>query len=139
MLRTKDIIDEKDKRMRLISEEVKFPLSDQDKEKINEMIKYLHDSQIEELADKYDLRPGMGLSAVQIGWLKRIYVVVHEYEPGKFNKYMLKVAKDAFQLIEKLRVLFQDLLELLWKHMMLMVIYLELEEEKNLPLYFNMN
>ena len=52
MLRTKDIIDEKDKRMRLISEEVKFPLSDQDKEKINEMIKYLHDSQIEELADK---------------------------------------------------------------------------------------
>ena len=147
MLRTKDIIDEKDKRMRLISEEVKFPLSDQDKEKINEMIKYLHDSQIEELADKYDLRPGMGLSAVQIGWLKRIYVVVHEYEPGKFNnyilinprKYMLKVAKDAFQLIEKLKVLFQGLLELLWKHMMLMVIYLELEEEKNLLLYFNMN
>lgn len=89
MLRTKDIIDEKDKRMRLISEEVKFPLSDKDKEKINEMIKYLHDSQIEELADKYDLRPGMGLSAVQIGWLKRIYVVVHEYESGKFNNYIL--------------------------------------------------
>lgn len=89
MLRTKDIIDEKDRRMRLISEEVKFPLSDKDKEKINEMIKYLHDSQIEELADKYDLRPGMGLSAVQIGWLKRIYVVVHEYEPGKFNNYIL--------------------------------------------------
>ena len=39
------------------------------------MIKYLHDSQIDELAEKYNLRPGMGMSAVQVGVLKRIVVI----------------------------------------------------------------
>ena len=46
-------------------------------------------SQIEELAEKYDLRPGMGLAAVQLGIKKRYFVVVHEYEPGKFDNYVL--------------------------------------------------
>ena len=78
MLKTKDILDEKDKRLKQISKEVTFPLSKEDKENINTMIQYLHDSQIDELSEKYDLRPGMGLSAVQLGVLKRYFVVVHE-------------------------------------------------------------
>ena len=67
MLKNKDIIDEKDKRLREISKEVEFPLSDEDRKNIDLMIEYLTNSQIEELAEKYDLRPGMGLSAIQIG------------------------------------------------------------------------
>ena len=92
MLKTKDILDEKDKRLRNISKEVTFPLSKKDKDLINKMIEYLTDSQIPELSEKYDLRPGMGLSAIQLGVAKRIFVVVNEIgEPGEgeFETYIL--------------------------------------------------
>ena len=49
----------------------------------------LTNSQIPELSEKYHLRPGMGLAAVQLGIPKRYFVVVHEYEPGKFDNYVL--------------------------------------------------
>ena len=78
MLKTKDILDEKDKRLRLVSKEVEFPLTKKDKDLINTMIEYLHNSQIEELAEKYDLRAGMGMSAIQLGVAKRYFVVVNE-------------------------------------------------------------
>ncbi len=55
------------KGLRLISEEVTFPLTKEDKELIDKMVTYLHDSQIEKLAKKYDLRPGMGMAAIQLG------------------------------------------------------------------------
>ena len=84
-----DILDENDKTLREVSEEVSFPLTKTDQKKIDLMIKYLHDSQIEELSEKYKLRPGMGLSAVQLGILKRYFVVVNEYEEGKFETYVL--------------------------------------------------
>ena len=89
MLKMCDILDENDKTLRKVSEEVTFPLSKIDQKNIDLMIKYLHDSQIEELSEKYKLRPGMGLSAVQLGILKRYFVVVHEYEEGKFDNYIL--------------------------------------------------
>lgn len=80
MLTNKDIIDEKDKRLRLISKEVTLPLTSEDKETINKMIEYLTNSQIDKLAKKYKLRPGMGLSAIQLGIDKRYIVIVHEQE-----------------------------------------------------------
>ena len=94
MLKTKDILDEKNKILRQVSKEVTFPLSKEDKETIDTMIKYLHDSQIEELSEKYDLRPGMGMSAVQLGVLKRYFVVVNEIsdpddEKKEFETYIL--------------------------------------------------
>ena len=94
MLKTKGILDEKDKRLRLISKEVEFPLTKKDKDLINTMIEYLHDSQIEELAEKYDLRPGMGMSAIQLGVAKRYFVVVNEIteedsEEQEFENYIL--------------------------------------------------
>ena len=67
MLKNKDIIDQKDKRLRTISKEVVFPLTKEDRKHIDDMIEYLTNSQIEELAEKYQLRPGMGLSAIQLG------------------------------------------------------------------------
>ena len=89
MIRMKDILDEKDKRLRQVSKEVEFPLTKKDQDLIDSMIKYLHDSQIDELAEKYNLRPGMGLSAIQLGVAKRFFVVVYEYEVGKFETYIL--------------------------------------------------
>ena len=56
MLKNKDILDEKDKKLRQISKEVTFPLDKKDKETIDLIIEYLTNSQIESLAEKYDLR-----------------------------------------------------------------------------------
>ncbi len=80
MLKTKDILDEKDKRLRMVSKEVEFPLSDKDMEAIKLMKEYLTNSQIEDLAEKYKLRPGMGMAAIQLGIPKRYLVIVHEQE-----------------------------------------------------------
>ena len=104
MLKTKDIIDEKDKRLREVSKEVVLPLSDEDKKHIDEMIEYLTNSQIEELAEKYDLRPGMGLSAIQLGIPKRYFVVVNEYDEGKFENYIIINPKIVYNSMEKIYV-----------------------------------
>ena len=71
-----------------ISKEVSLPLADEDKKTIKKIIKQLTYSQIEEYAEKYNLRPGMGLAFPQLGKLKRIIVIVYEYEKGKFKNYV---------------------------------------------------
>ena len=104
VLKTKDILDEKDKRLRIISKEVEFPLTKKDKDLINTMIEYLHNSQIEELAEKYDLRPGMGMAAIQLGIAKRYFVVVNEYDEGQFETYVLINPKIISNSVEQIYV-----------------------------------
>ena len=104
MIRMKDILDEKDKRLRQVSKDVEFPLSKKDKETIEEMIEFLRNSQIEELAKKYDLRPGMGLAAIQLGIPKRYFVVVHEYDEGQFETYVLINPRIISNSVEKIYV-----------------------------------
>ena len=104
MLKTKDILDEKEKILRTVSKEVTFPLTKKDKETIETMIKYLHDSQIDELSEKYDLRPGMGMSAIQLGIPKRYFVVVHEIEEGEFDTYILINPRIISNSMEKIYV-----------------------------------
>ena len=89
MLKMKDILDEKEKILHQKSEDVVFPLTQEDKKTIQDIIELLTNSQIPELAEKYDLRPGMGLAAVQLGIKKRYFVVVHEYDEGKFDNYVI--------------------------------------------------
>lgn len=96
------ILDEFDKRLRAISKEVTFPLSSEDKENIKKMLEYLKISQIEEWREKYNLRAGMGLSYVQIGIPKRIFVVVDEVEENEFENYILinpKIVSNSEELI----------------------------------------
>lgn len=96
------ILDEKDKRLRMVSKEVTFPLPKEDQENIKKMTEYLKISQIEEWREKYDLRAGMGLSYVQIGIPKRIFVVVDEVEENKFENYILinpKIVSNSEELI----------------------------------------
>jgi len=88
MFKKLNILDEKDPHLRKISKEAKLPLSKEYKNLIERAIDELTYSQIEELAEKYDLRPGMGLAFPQLGINERIIVIVHEYEDGKFNNYV---------------------------------------------------
>ena len=68
--------------MRQKSQPVPLPLSQEDKETLDEMLKYLKLSQDEEYATKHNLRPGVGIAAIQIGLLKRMFCVYYETEDG---------------------------------------------------------
>lgn len=83
------ILNEKERVLHQKSVDAVFPLKDEDKQLITDMITYLTMSQIDEEREKYDLRAGMGLSAVQVGVLKRIFVVVEELEKNKFRNYIV--------------------------------------------------
>lgn len=83
------ILDESNKILRKKSKEVIFPLDKETKRLINDSLTYLEMSQIDEYNEKYNLRAGMGLSFIQIGIPKRIFVVSEEIEEGKFNRYVV--------------------------------------------------
>ena len=88
MFRQNDILDEKkSKILRQKSKKVTFPLSEEDKFLINDMIMYLRLSQDEEYASKNNIRAGMGLAAVQLGVLKRFFVISYKNDDGTFEEY----------------------------------------------------
>lgn len=96
------ILDEKDKRLHMKSEEVVFPLDDTLIKTIYDCLDYLEMSQDEEIAKEYDLRAGMGLSLCQIGIMKRIFVVSEDYGDGTFGRYIVinpKIISHSEELI----------------------------------------
>lgn len=74
------ILDEKNKVLHTISKEATFPLSQKDKKLIYDSIKFLEMSQDEQIAEKYNLRAGMGLAFIQLGIPKRIFVIANKDE-----------------------------------------------------------
>ena len=88
MFKKLNILDEKDERLRKTSVDAVFPLSKEYKKLIQKAIDELTYSQIEEYAEKYDLRPGMGLAFPQLGINERIIIIVHEVEEGIFDNYV---------------------------------------------------
>lgn len=102
MFKKLDILDDTHKVLRQVSKEVSFPLSNEDKQTIDDIIKHLTYSQIEKYEKQYDLRPGMGLAFVQLGILKRIIVIVDEYEKGKFDNYVVinpKIVSNSVEMV----------------------------------------
>lgn len=102
MIRTSDILDESNKILRTPNKDVTFPLSKEKKKLINDMLEHLYYSQIEEYSEKYDLRPGMGLAAPQIGVNENFFVVCHEEEENVFKNYILinpKMISNSEELI----------------------------------------
>ncbi len=68
--------------MRKRSLPVEMPLSKKDKEILDAMLDHLKKSQDEEYAERHDIRPGVGLAAIQISLLKRMFVIYYESEDG---------------------------------------------------------
>ena len=68
--------------MRKKSEPVALPLSKEDKETLDNMLEYLKLSQDEEYATKHNIRAGVGIAAIQIGLLKRMFCIYYETEDG---------------------------------------------------------
>ena len=61
--------------MRKKSLPVQLPLSEQDRELLNSMSEYLALSQDEEYVKKHHIKSGVGLAAIQVNVLKRMFVV----------------------------------------------------------------
>lgn len=104
MFKKLKILDEKDKRLRTISKDVIFPLSEEEKDIIKNAMENLRYSQIDKYAKKYDLRAGWGLSAIQIGIAKRWFIIVEEQDDGSFKEYFFANPKIISNSTEKIYV-----------------------------------
>ena len=80
------------------SEPVELPLSDENKAILRDMLKYVEDSTNEELAEKENLRPAVGISAIQIGIPQRLFLPV-------CSRLSCAQVKDAFPLRRNMMVL----------------------------------
>ena len=89
MFKEVKILDEKEPSLRRKSVEFTKPVTKEERELANQMVKHLTYSQIEEYEKKYHLRPGMGLAFPQVGINKRLIVIVYEYQKGKFENYVV--------------------------------------------------
>ncbi|TWI55851.1 peptide deformylase [Halalkalibacter nanhaiisediminis] len=75
MITMKDIVREGHPVLRQIAKEVTLPASKEEKKILQKMLEFVKNSQDPEIAEKYDLRPGIGLAAPQIGVSKRMFAV----------------------------------------------------------------
>jgi len=81
MITMNDIIREGHSSLKKVAAEVTLPASLEDKKILQEMIEFVKASQDPVLAEKYSLRPGIGLAAPQINILKRMIAVhVTDYD-----------------------------------------------------------
>lgn len=74
--------------MRKRSQDVALPLSSEDRDILDSMLDYLIKSQDEEYAKKHNIRAGVGLAAIQLGILKRMFVVYIK-TPDEEIKYQI--------------------------------------------------
>lgn len=75
MITTKNIIIDPHDTLRIHCEEVKAPISAEDKKILKSLLEYVIASQDDELCKKYNLKPGIGLAAPQINIAKRMIAV----------------------------------------------------------------
>lgn len=87
MLLMKDIIDEYNPHIRVVCDEVPFPLSAENKKVIDDLLEYIINSNDAEIAEKYDLRESVGIAAPQIDVPLRMCAVHTEDENGKMHSY----------------------------------------------------
>ena len=89
MILMKDIIREGNPLLNEKSVDVELPFSKEDEDILNDMIEYIDNSIDEEIAEKYDLRPAVGIAAPQIGILKKMIVIYLTDEEGNEHFYAM--------------------------------------------------
>ena len=72
------IIKDNNPKIRKKSEPVPMPLSAEDKDILDSMFNYLVKSQDDEYAKKHNIKPGVGLAAIQAGFPKRMFVIYYQ-------------------------------------------------------------
>lgn len=89
MLLYNDIVKDGDKVLRTKCSDVEFPISDEDFNTLVLMDEYLNNGYDEKTCKKYDLRPGVGLAAPQVGVNKKMLCIMAYDEKGDFHHYVL--------------------------------------------------
>jgi peptide deformylase len=90
MLTMKDVIREGHPTLEKKAAKVELPLNSNTKKTLKEMMDFLVNSQTPEIAEEYELRPGVGLAAPQINISKRMIAVLTTDEKGeKLYKLLL--------------------------------------------------
>lgn len=89
MILMKDIVRDGNKALRKKSDEVNIPPSEEDIETLNSMLEFLKNSQDDEIAEKYDLRAGVGIAAPQIGINKQLVVVHFMYDEQLYSYQLI--------------------------------------------------
>lgn len=89
MLTYQNIIKEDHPDLRKVSSEVSLPLMQDDIDTLFLMNEYLENGYDDEKCTLYEIRPGVGLSAVQIGVLKRLFVVLGFDEEQELHHYAI--------------------------------------------------
>ena len=84
-----NIVKDSDSIVRQKSEKVTLPLSEEDRQLLMDLHTYVKDSQDAEIAEREDLRPAVGIAAIQIGINKRMLAVV---VPGEEEDEMYEFA-----------------------------------------------
>lgn len=82
------------------SQDVQLPLSKEDQELLHNMLQYVRDSQDDHLALENNLRPAVGIAAVQLGVLKKMLAIVVPDEDGNNIEYALvnpKIISESVQ------------------------------------------
>lgn len=92
MYTNKDITIEGNPILREKCEKVRFPLTKDDKEVLKQLHEYMVVSEIEELTKKYNIRPGVGIAAPQVGVNKRMFAMnCTDFLDEKQTKYSYTV------------------------------------------------
>ena len=88
------------------SVDVKLPLSKEDSALLMDMFNYVKDSKDDQLAKKYNLRPAVGLAAIQIGVNKKLLAIDFDVDYDEFDNpitvsYALANAKIISSSVQK--------------------------------------
>ena len=96
------IIKDDSKLVRTRSQDVVLPLSDEDRKTLQAMLQYVDDSTDEEKAIAQNLRPAVGISAIQIGIPKKMTaIIIKDEENNKVHEYALVNPKIVSESTEK--------------------------------------
>ena len=89
-LSNKDLVLDDNPLIRMHSKDVPLPLSEEDRELLLAMHRYVLDSQDDELCEARDLSPAVGLAAIQVGVAKKmIAITVPDEETGEIHSWAL--------------------------------------------------
>lgn len=101
MLTMDDIVREGHPSLRQVADEVTLPPTKEEVSLLKEMLEFIQNSQDEIICAKFNLRPGVGLAAPQLGINKRMIAVHFEDGDGKLYSYGLFNPKIVSHSVEK--------------------------------------
>ncbi|MEG2563743.1 MAG: peptide deformylase, partial [Lactococcus sp.] len=100
MISMDDIVREGNETLRTVADEVSLPLSDEDIILGEKMMEFLRNSQNPAMAEKMQLRPGVGLAANQLDIAKKIIAVLIPNDPEVDENGNEVAPKEAYKLAE---------------------------------------